>query len=198
MGNPKLVVGRNGRELFSRPISHLGVFIMSMYDADSLYHGTITGQELCSTRDQDPQLRITVSLTHKLRSKNEADGMDELPEEAQLTKTIYYNFKPNMDQLERNFRDLRNFGLTSPSIELFNLDHPKAINLAGKTVTLKPRFSDDPRGGPKKDWWNIVFPAARAPKISLDAIAKYKIDNESVLKAAYQQSVEARQDKVPF
>jgi hypothetical protein len=103
-----------------------------------------------------------------------------------------------MDQLERNFRDLRNFGLTSPSIELFNLDHPKAINLAGKTVTLKPRFSDDPRGGPKKDWWNIVFPAARAPKISLDAIAKYKVDNESVLKAAYQQSVEARQDKVPF
>lgn len=171
---------------------------MSMYDEGSLYQGTITGQELCSTRDQDPQLRITVSLTHKLRSKNEADGMDELPGEAQLTKTIYYNFKPNMDQLERNFRDLRNFGLTSPSIELFNLDHPKAINLAGKTVTLKPRFSDDPRGGPKKDWWNIVFPAARAPKISLDAIAKYKVDNDSVLKAAYQQSVEARQDKVPF
>ena len=171
---------------------------MSMYDAASLYHGTITGQEICSTRDLDPQLRITVALTHKLRGRNEADGMDELPAEAQATKTIYYNFKPNLDQLERNFRDLRNFGLTSPSIEVFNLDHPKAINLAGKSVTLKPRFSDDPRGGPPKDWWNIVFPAARAPKISMDAIAKYKLDNDSVLKEAFQLSTEPKADRLPI
>jgi hypothetical protein len=169
---------------------------MNAYDTNSIYQGTIIRQEMTTTREGDPQLRLGVEVTHKMKSKLEVDGVDPLPEELRGIKTIYFSFKPNPDQVTRNFRDLKNLGLNSPDIDLLNPSNPKALKLEGKAVCLKPRYSADPKGGPDKDWWNLVFPMSRAPAISSDAIKSFKEANKSVLEESFKMASEPRPDRV--
>lgn len=166
------------------------------YDANALYAGKIVGQLLTNTRDGDPQLRLSVELTGKFKGRNPDDGVAPIADEDKGIKTVYFNFRPSPENLERVFRDLRNLGLTSPNIEVFDLEHPKALKLQGTPVTLKCRFSDDQRGG-QKDWWNLTFAAPRAPKISNEAIKKFRDINGSSLLNAFERSGEPKAEKVP-
>lgn len=173
---------------------------MNDYDSNSFYRGTVISQVLTETRDGDPQLRLGVQLTHKLKSKVASDGADELPEELASVKTLYFNFKANLDQLERTFRDLRSLGVNSPNIELLDPNHPKAVKIEGQIVTVKPRYSNDNQGNPR-DWWNLVTPMAKAPSISTEALNNYKNLNSNAINSAFNKSSQprtGREDKVPF
>ena len=171
---------------------------MNQYDSASLYQGTITSQVLAENRDGDPQLRLGVEVTHRMKGKTEADGVETLSDDLRSVKTIYFSFAPKPEQIERNFRDLKNLGLNSPNIEILNPSHPNALDLVGKGVCVKPRYTPDTRGGADKDWWNLVFPSTRAPEISPAAISKYKEMNKNVLSECFARAQEPRIEKVGY
>lgn len=171
---------------------------MNQFDTNTIYQGRIVSQLLTETKNKDPQFRVSVELTHRLKGKTEAEGIEPLPEELCQTKVVYFSFNTEPKFLERTFRDLKQLGLTGPNIEVLDPDHPKALQLEGKRVCLKPRYSPSNDGGPDKDWWNMVFPAERAPKISAEAIAQFKNLNSSALINSFAKASEPRVDKLPI
>lgn len=171
---------------------------MNQFDPNSIYQGRITNQVLTETKNKDPQFRVSVELTHKLKGKTEAEGIESLPESLCQTKVIYFSFNTEPKFLERTFRDLKNLGLTGPNIEVLDPDHPKALRLEGKRVCLKPRYTPSNDGGPDKDWWNMVFPAERAPKISSEAIAQFKNLNASALTTCFAKAGEPQTERLPI
>ena len=166
----------------------------NQYDSNAIYQGSVITQQLSQSRDGDPQLRLGVQLTHKLKTKVLSDGVDALNEADASVKTIYFNFKPDPAILERTFRDLRNLGMTTPNIELLDPAHHKAVLMLEQVVQLKPRYSAG-NDGVMKDWWNLYFPLSKAPSMDADALKKFKDNHGSALSDGF---LKASVPKTPY
>lgn len=164
---------------------------MNSSDNKSVYQGTVVSQILTETRDGDPQLRLGVQLTGKCIDCDVSNASAPLPEELQVTKTVYFNFRPTPDALERTFRDLRTIGFESASIEFLDSSHPKMHSFVGTVVFLKPRYVPDPNGG-ERDWWNIYSFSDKAGAISSDSLKRFKELNGAALAEGFSRSASKR------
>jgi len=176
---------------------------MTDYDPNVLYQGTIISQTLTESKDRNPQLRVNVQLTGRLRSKLVSDGVDPLSEDLAVVKTVYFNFRPDTDHLKRIFGDLKQLGMTVADPSVFLPEHPKYLNLEGKEVCLKPRYAAD-NSGNQRDWWNLTFPMQKAPSIGKDALQTYKKLHVSALTHAFENAGKpsskdsSKDERVPF
>ena len=126
-----------------------------MYDTNFVYQGTVTDQSFGGDFKGNPQLTLTVKITHRLRDRfRPRAGVDpvETPEEVDVRVNL-----PTDDakRLRLNLNDLAAYGFsctTPEDIDRLDPAHPEAFLFSGTTVNLAPSDKTNKEGAP---YWNL-------------------------------------------
>lgn len=118
---------------------------------DALVRGKVTrwGFRAPSKADGHVQLEIEFSLEGEVDPNSEA--VSPLPEDAPQKARVFRSLSPTEGARNWLYKDLAALGYENRDLRPLRPDHPEAVDLSGREVTLRHKISEY-MGKPKTEW----------------------------------------------
>jgi hypothetical protein len=158
------------------------------YEEGLIYRARITDQMLSLSRDEEPQLILTVKILSQLKNdKNLSDGTEECPQlEREVRITIV---EDDYERLAMALRDLERLGFTGDDVTRLHPDHPECFSLLDKEVFVRMKEVNG------NEYWNLAWVREKPKPVAIEALTAKAPTLEANIAAARQRMKEDRARK---